>query len=289
MPAIHVFPHSTTVSLSAQHEIDPRNNWLVHLAPYGTGIFHFGPVHPPIGNNVFVRKALMTTAHAFRHYLRPHGLQVEVVNEVVYLHGNVPADVVVIMAEQLALLIEGVESVCNETTKVQDETYAIRRHRSAVHAETDQELRYRMEVLLETDRSLRPCGLKVEVRDDKTTVTGTVPTEQHLDWVETLCQEFEGAGRIQLRIKTNPEINQGDCCHRPVDNDSIQTYFHTRLRLLKLARKVRIESHCRHGHLELRGVTPNPEIKGIIEQLARSTCGVKDVTSELMCLTDVQA
>jgi len=289
MPAIQVFPHSTTVSLSAHHQIDPSNNWLVHLAPFGTGIFYFGQVHPPISENVFVRKALMTTAYAFRHYLRPRGLQIEVVNEVVYLRGNVPADVVNIMAEQLALLIDGVKSVCNETNKVLDDAYQVRRHKSAAHAETDQELRHRLDVLLNLDNTILPSDLKIDVRDDKTTITGSVPTEDHLNWIEALCQEFEGAGRINLRIKTEPNIDLAPCCPGPVDDDSIQTFFHTRLRLLKCARKLKVESHCRRGHLELRGITPKPETKALVESLAETTCGVRSVTSELLCLTDVQA
>lgn len=280
MPPVQIFPHSTTVSLAKQ-QIDPRNNWLAHLAPFSTGIFFFGQVHPTMEENVFVRKALMTTSHVFRHFLRPRGLELEVINEVVYLRGNVPADVVVIMAEQLAKQIDGVDNICNETTKVQDAAYTARRVKSAIYAEADQELRHRLEILLASDSTLAALGLSVEVSDDKATLSGTVPSEAHADWLERLCQNLEGAHRINLSLKEDDTLDL-PCNSSPLDNDSIETLFHTRLKLLKSTKRLRVETSARHGRLHLRGYLPDASAKELVESIAASTFGVREVNSELL-------
>ncbi len=280
MPTLQVFPHSTTVSL-AKHQIDPRNNWLAHLAPFNTGIFYFGEVHPAMEDNVFVRKALMTTSHVFRHFLRPRGLELEVINEVVYLRGNVPADVVVIMAEQLAKQIDGVDNICNETNKVQDAAYAARRVKTAIHAESDQELSHRLQILVSSDSTLAPLGLQVEVSDDKATISGTVPSEAHSDWLQRLCQDLEGAHRVDLRLKEDESLASA-CCTSPLDNDSVETLFHTRLKLLKCTKRLRVETSARHRRLLLRGILPDAAAKELVESIAASTCGVREVTSELV-------
>lgn len=281
MSAVQIFPHSTTVSLAKQHQIDPRNNWLVHLAPYSTGIFFFGQVQPGMEENVFVRKALMTTSHVFRRFLRPRGLELEVINEVVYLRGNVPADVVVIMAEQLAKQIDGVDNICNETNKVQDAAYAARRVKTAIHAEADQELRHRLEILIGSDNTLAPLGLSVDVSNDKATISGVVPSEAHSDWLERLCQDLEGAHRINLSVKEDTTLDL-PCCASPMDSDSVQTLFHTRLKLLKTTKRLRVETSARHRRLHLRGIAPDAATKELVESIASSTCGVREVVSELV-------
>src|SRR5271156_2730630 len=103
-------------STPARHYLfDTKDAFIERIAPVGVAAIYFGSFSLSPQDAPLSRQALFKLSFLHRHFLQPGGLRIVVNRQTAVLSGTVTSRALVTMADILALQIEGIRHVQDET------------------------------------------------------------------------------------------------------------------------------------------------------------------------------
>src|SRR5208282_3413494 len=94
---------------------DSKDDFIERIAPVGVAAFYFGSFSLSPQDAPLSRQALFKLSFLYRQFLQPGGLRIAVNRHTAILSGTVTTQPLVTLADILALQIEGIRSVQDET------------------------------------------------------------------------------------------------------------------------------------------------------------------------------
>jgi osmotically-inducible protein OsmY len=256
---------------------DTKDDFIQRIAPVGVAAIYFGGFSLSPQDAPLSRQALFKLSFLHRHFLQAGGLKIVVNKHVAVLSGTVAARALVTMADILALQIEGISSV-------QDETHVVTEHsaHAAIPGHRDKEtIREAVQFLFATDQTLR-SGVQVSLIDGYLTLQGEVSSVAQKNWAEQLA-ESAGA-EVQSRLKvsdattfaTAPSVEP-----LVIDDESQETLVLFRLRLVRETEHLPVRVKANRGVVAVQGKVRTEALRQRVENIARSTFGLKELRSTL--------
>jgi osmotically-inducible protein OsmY len=264
--------HSTRTSL-----FDTKDNFIQRIAPVGVAAIYFGSFTLSPQDAPLSRQALFKLSFLNRHYLQPGGLKVAVNRHTAILSGTITHRSLATMAEILALQIEGIQSVKDETTLAAD---ALAPAASAAQRETEA-LREAVQFLFATDQTLR-SGVQVSQADGQLVLQGEVSSAAQKSWAEQLAEA--AGGIVQSKIKVSEAITFAatHLAEPPqVDDESLQALVHFRLRLVRETEHLPVRIKATRGVVAAQGKVRTEALRQRVENISRSTLGLRELRSSL--------
>ena len=249
---------------------DTKDAFIERIAPLGVAAIYFGSFSLSPQDAPLSRQALFKLSFLYRHFLHPAGLRITVNGPSAVLSGKVTARALVTMADILALQIEGIE-------QVQDQTEAP----SAAGSPEGEMLREAVQFLFATDQTLR-SGVQVNLSERLLILQGEVSSIAQKNWAEQLA-EAAGA-EIQSRLKvTEGTTFPGASTAEPVviDDESQQALVLLRLRLVRETEHLPVRVKANRGIVTLQGKVRSEVLRQRVENVARSTLGLRELRSSL--------
>ena len=256
---------------------DTKDDFIERIAPVGVAAFYFGSFSLSAQDAPLSRQALFKLSFLNRHYLQPGGLRISVERQTALLQGTITHRALVTMAEILALQIEGIKSVQDETQKAPDSV-------SPTSTPVQRELeaaREAVQFLFATDQTLR-SGVQVSHADGSLVLQGEVSSAAQKSWAEQLA-EAAGA-QVQSKIKVSEAITFAAAhpAEPPqVDDESLETLVLFRLRLVRDTEHLPVKVKANRGVLTIQGKVRTEALRQRVENIGRSTLGLRELRSTL--------
>jgi osmotically-inducible protein OsmY len=252
---------------------DTKDDFIERIAPVGVAAFYFGSFSLSPQDVPLSRQALFKLSFLNRHFLQPGGVRIAVNRQTAVLSGTVTSRSLVTMADILALEIEGI-------TKVQDETQLA--PETTVPGQLEIEaIREKVQFLFATDQTLR-SGVQISRAEGNLILQGEVSSQAQKNWAEQIA---EAAGSpIQSRIKVSEAITFAatHLAEPPqVDDESLQALVLFRLRLVRETEHVPIRVKAVRGVVTIQGKVRTEALRQRVENIARSTLGLRELRSTL--------
>jgi osmotically-inducible protein OsmY len=270
---------STTGDVATRQSLfDSKDEFITRIAPVGVAAIYFGKFSLSPQDMPLSRQALFKLSFLYRHFLQPGGLKVAVNRQTAVFSGTVANRALVTMAEILALQIEGI-------LLVQDETVGRPEDAAAAPATGSRELeaaRERVQFLFATDQTLR-SGLQVNLGEAGGLVLhGEVGSVAQKHWAEQVAETAAGS-EVLSRVTVGP------LAHTPaqtaesleVDDESLQALVLFRLRLVRETEHLPIRVKANRGVVTMQGKVRTEALRQRAENLARSTLGLRELRSML--------
>jgi osmotically-inducible protein OsmY len=200
-------------------------------------------------------------------------LRINVENQTACLSGNVASHNICLMADILARQIEGIRQVKNETVIQAPSGAQTPRQKIA---ETIQKS---IQFLLATDQTLR-SGVLVSVHHGRHLLEGEVGTPAQKNWAEQLAAAVGGEIESKLKIGFSAALPIS-AEPVPVDDESLQTLILFRLRLVLETEHLPVKVLASRGVVALQGKVKTETLRQRVENIARSTLGVRELRSSL--------
>jgi osmotically-inducible protein OsmY len=243
---------------------DAKDDFIARVSPIGVAAIYFGPFSLAPQDPALSRQALLKLSFAYRHYLQPAGVRYQVQRQAATISGTIRSKLLATLAELLAQQIEGISTVKNETELALEDRPATARTLEA------------MQLLLATDQTLRT---QVKVADDngKLKLTGSVGSEAQKSWTEQLGRALEAEVVSELKVTpSDAAVKTSD-----VDDESLQALVLFRLRLVRETEHLPVKVAASRGVVTLQGKVRTEALRQRVEQLGRSTLGVRELRSSL--------
>ena len=267
---------SATETTSIRHSLfDTKDDFITRIAPVGVAAIYFGSFSLSPQDAPLSRQALFKLSFLNRHFLQPGGLKIAVNRQAAILSGTVTHKALVTMAEILALQIEGIQNV-------QDETETAATSTTTTPAQRELELvRESVQFLFATDQTLR-SGVQVSLTEGALGLQGEVSSAAQKNWAEQLA---ESAGAtIQSKVKVSEAITFAatHLAEPPLlDDESLQTLILFRLRLVRETEHLPVKVKAVRGVVTLAGKVRTEALRQRVENLTRSTLGLRELRSSL--------
>jgi osmotically-inducible protein OsmY len=276
-PSINLHPSLETNSSLGETQrsslFDTKDEFIEKIAPFATAVIYFGSfsLHPQ--DISLSRQALFKLSFLNRHFLQPAGLRISVENQTACLSGNVASHSIRLMADILARQIEGIRQVKDET--VIEAAGGAQTH-GQKKAETIQKS---IQFLLATDQTLR-SGVLITIRDGRHVLEGEVGTPAQKNWAEQLAEALGGdiESKLKIAVSTALPISAEPA---PVDDESLQALILFRLRLVRETEHLSVKVTASRGVVALQGKVNTETLRRRVENIARSTLGVRELRSSL--------
>jgi osmotically-inducible protein OsmY len=267
-------------STPARHSLfDTKDAFIERIAPLGVAAIYFGSFSLSPQDAPLSRQALFKLSFLYRHFLQPGGLRIVVNRQTAVLSGAVTNHALVTMARILALQIEGIGDVRDETKpKARPETAS---HPPAPGQRDKEAIQESVQSLFATDQTLR-SGVQVNLSDGYLTLQGEVSSMAQKNWAEQLA-EAAGA-EIQSRLKvsgatTFPATHPAES--PLLDDESQEALVLFRLRLVRETEHLPVRVKANRGVVTLQGKVRTEALRQRVENLARSTLGLRELRSSL--------
>jgi len=264
-------------SASPRHSLfDTKDDFIERIAPVGVAAFYFGSFTLSPQDAPLSRQALFKLSFLNRHFLQPGGLRIVVNRQSAVLSGTVAARALVTMAEILALQIEGIHSVQDETkTPPTDAAHPA----TAGHREKDS-IRESVQFLFATDQTLR-SGVQVSLSEGHLTLQGEVSSAAQKNWAEQLAES--AGGEVQSRLKVSDATTFPAAHAEPpsVDDESQEALVLFRLRLVRETEHLPVRVKANRGIVSIQGKVRTEALRQRVENIARSTLGLRELRSTL--------
>jgi osmotically-inducible protein OsmY len=271
---------STSVGDTAplRHSLfDTKDAFIERIAPLGVAAIYFGSFSLSPQDAPLSRQALFKLSFLYRHFLQPAGLRIVVNGQSAVLSGKVPARALVTMAHILALEIEGIEQVQDET-----EVPAEKNPSSPANGPREGEtLREAVQFLFATDQTLR-SGVQVSLSEGCLLLQGEVSSIAQKNWAEQLAEAAGGEVRSRLKITEGTTFPGGPMTEPLiVDDESQQALVLLRLRLARETEHLPVRVKANRGVVTLQGKVRTEALRQRVENLTRSTLGLRELRSSI--------
>lgn len=282
-PALLLHPSlesATSVGETAplRHSLfDAKDDFIERIAPVGVAAIYFGSFSLSPQDAPLSRQALYKLSFLYRHFLQPGGLRIVVNRQTAILSGTVATRPLVTMAEILALQIEGIRNVQDETVAPPVDPA----HAPTPGQHEKETIRELVQFLFATDQTLR-SGVQAALSESHLLLQGEVSSAAQKNWAEQLA-EAAGA-EVQSRLKV------GDATTFPathpaepplLDDESQQALVLFRLRLVRETEHLPVRVKANRGVVALQGKVRTEALRQRVENIARSTLGLRELRSSL--------
>jgi len=256
---------------------DTKDDFIVRIAPVGVAAFYFGSFSLSQQDAPLSRQALFKLSFLNRHFLQPGGLRIVVNRHTALLSGTVAARPLVTMASILALQIEGIESVQDET-KI---TPAAPAHASTPGHHEKESVQEAVQFLFATDQTLR-SGVQAALTEGYLTLQGEVSSVAQKNWAEQLAESAGGEVQSHLKVSEATTFATAATTEPPlVDDESLEALVLFRLRLVRETEHLPVRVKANRGVVTIQGKVRTEALRQRAENVARSTLGLRELRSTL--------
>jgi len=278
---LHPSLESTTPggeSAPARHSLfDAKDDFIERIAPIGVAAIYFGGFSLSPQDAPLSHQARFKLSFLHRHFLEPGCMRIVVNRNTVILSGMVTNHALVTMAEILALQIEGIRQVKDETQKPPEDTS----YSPAPGERENAAVRESIEFLFATDQTLR-SGVQVSYSEGSLILHGQVSSIAQKSWAEQLAEAAGGKVQSRLKISEATTVSATKPIDPPpLDNESLQALVLFRLRLVRETEHLRVRVKASRGVVTLQGKVRTEALRQRVENLARSTLGLRELRSTL--------
>ena len=247
---------------------DTKDEFIERVSPIGVAAIYFGGFSLAPQDPALSRQALFKLSFAHRNFLSPAGLRIFVDRNTAMFSGRVNGVHLPVLAEILARQIEGIEDAKDTTEKAPEASAPPAMAREAA------------QLLFATDQTLR-SGLQIGIQGDQLVLEGEAETAAQGAWAEQLAGSV--GATLQSRVQTPHIPNHALEAVRPpeVDDESLQALVLFRLRLVRETEHLPIKVKAARGVVTLQGKVRTEALRRKVENLARSTVGLKELRSSL--------
>jgi osmotically-inducible protein OsmY len=262
-------------STPSRHSLfDTKDDFIERIAPLGVAAIYFGSFSLSPQDAPLSRQALFKLSFLYRHFLKPGCVRIVVNRETAILSGIVANRALVTMAEILALQIEGIREVQDETQRPPEEAPAPGQH-------DNEALRESIQFLFATDQTLR-SGVRVNYSEGSLTLLGEVSSVAQKNWAEQLAEAAGGEVQSRLKVTDAATLSATYPSEPPVlDDESLQALVLFRLRLVRETEHVPVRVKAVRGIVTLQGKVRTETLRQRVENLSRSTLGLRELRSTL--------
>ncbi len=270
---------SNGTAAPARHSLfDTKDDFIERIAPVGVAAFYFGGFSLSPQDVPLSLQALFKLSFLNRHFLQAGGLRIVVNGQTAVLSGTVAARSLVTLAEILALQIEGIRNVQDQTVSASANGASAFPSASPNDKEA---IRESVQFLFATDQTLR-SGVQVSLSEGYLLLQGEVSSVAQKNWAEHLA-EAAGAD-VQSRLNISEAItfaatNPGE--HALLDDESQQALVLFRLRLVRETEHLLVRVKASRGIVTLQGKVRTEALRQRVENIARSTLGLRELRSSL--------
>jgi osmotically-inducible protein OsmY len=248
---------------------DTKDAFIERIAPVGVAAIYFGGFSLSPQDAPLSRQALFKLSFLYRYFLQPGGLRIAVNRQTAILSGTVSNRALVTMADILALQIEGIQDV-------QDETQAP--PQNASHSEA---VRDSVQFLFATDQTLR-SGVQMSLSEGYLTLQGEVSSTAQKNWAEQLAEAAGGEVESRLKVSDATTFPAAHSAEPPLlDDESQQALVLFRLRLVRETEHLPVRVKANRGIVTLQGKVRTEALRQRVENIARSTLGLRELRSSL--------
>jgi osmotically-inducible protein OsmY len=256
---------------------DTKDDFIQRIAPVGVAAIYFGSFSLSPQDAPLSRQALFKLSFLHRHFLQPGGLHIVVNRQTAVLSGTVSTRSLIAMAEILALQIDGIRNVVDETVKPSVDPS----HPTAPGHPDKKAILESVQFLFATDQTLR-SGVQATLADSHLFLHGEVSSTAQKNWAEQLA-ETAGA-EVQSRLKvsdaiTFPSVHSAE--PPLLDDESQQALVLFRLRLVRDTEHLPVKVKANRGIVSVQGKVRTEALRQRVENIARSTLGLRELRSSL--------
>lgn len=247
---------------------DTKDEFIERVSPIGVAAIYFGSFSLAPQDPALSRQALFKLSFAHRNFLSPAGLRILVERNMALFTGRVNGVYLPVLAEILARQIEGIEDTKDTTERASEASAPLESAREAA------------QLLFATDQTLR-SGLQIGLQGEQLVLEGEAETAAQGAWAEQLAGSV--GAPLQSRVQTPHIPNHTIEAARPpeVDDESLQALVLFRLRLVRETEYLPIKVKALRGVVTLQGKVRTEALRRKVENLARSTVGLKELRSSL--------
>jgi osmotically-inducible protein OsmY len=251
---------------------DTKDAFIERIAPVGVAAFYFGSFTLSPKDVPLSRQALFKLSFLHRHFLQPGGLRITVTRRTAVLSGAVSSRPLILLGEILARQIEGIDHVQNDTQVISEAADAGAAHLAAREA---------VQYLFATDQTLR-SGVQVGLDHGALTLDGEVSSVAQKNWAELVAHAVDGEIQSRLRVSDATTFPATPVSEPPaVDDESLEALVLFRLRLVRETEHLPLRVKAARGILTLQGKVRSEALRQRVENIARSTLGLRELRSSL--------
>jgi osmotically-inducible protein OsmY len=252
---------------------DTKDAFIERIAPVGVAAIYFGSFTLSPKDIPLSRQALFKLSFLHRHFLQPGGLRITVNRRTAVLSGTVTSRPLVLLGEILSQQIEGLEHV-------QNETHLTPAAAAIAPGQTDA-AKEAVQFLFATDQTLR-SGVQIGYVDGALTLQGEVSSVAQKNWAEQVAQAVGGEIQSRLKVSDATTFPISQPAEPPVvDDESLQALVLFRLRLVRETEHLPLRVKANRGVVTLQGKVRNEGLRQRVENMARSTLGLRELRSSL--------
>jgi osmotically-inducible protein OsmY len=253
---------------------DTKDEFIERVAPIGMAAIYFGSFSLAPQDAALSRQALFKLSFIHRHFLQPGGVRIAVQRQTAILSGTVKSRPLVVLAEILAGQIKGIDQVKDETEKGPDSASKSAKLRDADMA------REKIHLLFATDQTLR-TGVQISTHDGVLTLEGQVGSAAQKNWAEQLAGSAGGEIDSRLKVAASAAGASAENNSLDVDDESLQALVLLRLRLVRETEHLPLRVKAGRGVVSLQGKVRTEALRQRVENLTRSTLGLRELRSTL--------
>jgi osmotically-inducible protein OsmY len=256
---------------------DTKDDFIERIAPVGVAAIYFGSFSLSAQDAPLSRQALFKLSFLHRHFLQPGGLRIEVNRQTAILSGSISQRCIVTMGEILALQIDGIIEVQNET-ELRGEDALPMQDGARAHGPAREAVSF----LFATDQTLR-SGVHVSSGEDGGLVLqGEVSSTAQKSWAEQIAEASGADVHSRLTVRTGTASSTAQPAEPPLlDDESLQALVLFRLRMLRETEHLPVRVKASRGIVTLQGKLRTEMLRQRAENLSRSTLGLRELRSSL--------
>jgi len=264
-PSVETSTGAVRIRPSLYHTKDA---FIERISPVATAVIFFGTFSLTPQDDSLSQQALFKLSFLHRHFLQHGGLQIEVKGQTAVLTGDLSSHRLVALAEFLAKQIDGINKIKDET-KVQTQLSG---NEAALEA---------VQFLFATDQTLR-TGIQVSLREGRLSLEGEVTSPAQKTWAEQLAQASGLEVSSRLSAATFTPAPMLKVTEPPsVDDDSLEALVLFRLSLVRETEGLAVKVKANRGIVALQGKIASEALRQRVENIARSTLGIRELRSTL--------
>jgi osmotically-inducible protein OsmY len=249
---------------------DAKDNFIERIAPVGVAAFYFGSFTLSPKDVPLSRQALFKLSFVNRSFLAAGGLKITVNRTTAILSGTVINRTIVLLGEILAQQIEGIQQVQNDTVLPHLTDGAL------IAAESEA-----AQFLFATDQTLR-SGVRVGPLEGRAALMGEVSSAAQKNWAEQLAHAVSPDIESRLQVSESTSFQTLTPAEpAQVDDESLQALILFRLRLVRETEHVPVKVKASRGVVTISGKVRTEALRQRVENIARSTIGLKELRSSL--------
>jgi len=256
---------------------DTKDDFIQRIAPVGVAAFYFGSFSLSPQDAPLSRQALYKLSFLYRQFLQPGGLKITVNRHTAILSGTVATRTLVTMADILALQIEGIRSVQDDTVAPSDNSL-----QAAMPGYREKEAaREAVQFLFATDQTLR-SGVQISLTDGHLTLQGEVSSVAQKNWAEQLAETSGAPVHSHLKVSEAITFATAHPAEPPMlDDESQAALVLFRLRLVRETEHLPLRVKASRGTVSVQGKVRTEALRQRVENIARSTLGLRELRSTL--------